>query len=462
MHESSLKPFVAWAEATLGARVTRCERQGERRSGGRPAFFIDFDRAGERIATYARMDRGDGQLVGKAFGLDREFAILSTLGEQGLRVPAVYGFCEAPRGILMEHVEGDFDYSQHAARAQLDALDRDFLEELVRLHRIDPSVWTRIGLPEPKTAEEVALSDLGIWERTYRIALKHPVPLVEFATRWLRRNVPSAPERVGLVQGDTGPGQFIFQGPKLKAIIDWEFAHLADPVLDLAQIRTRDFYNPGADMSRWIRTYQELSGTPIDEAKLRYYTVKSMLITPLALAGVVQNMVPGTDHAEWYAQDVTYKRATAEALAEALGVELDAPGVPIPEDRPASASNEGEAVFDLLEENLRGEHRPAAPDDYARYRIDLALRLVAYLRNLQAIGPELARQEADERAALLAAAPNSEAGSEQALLERIEAQNPADDDALVAYLHRRCVREEALWRGGLGVGEGARLQPIEI
>ena len=33
------------------------------------------------------------------------------------------------------------------------------------------------------------------------------------------------------------------------------------------------------------------------------------------MAGVVQNMVLQTGHAEWYAQDVTYKRASAEALA---------------------------------------------------------------------------------------------------------------------------------------------------
>ena len=287
-------------------------------------------------------------------------------------------------------------------------------------------------------------------------ALREPVPLVEFATRWLRRNVPEAPERVALIQGDTGPGQFIFKGPKLRAIIDWEFAHLADPVLDLAQIRTRDFYNPGGDMSAWMRRYAEISGASIDLPKLRYYTVKSMLITPLALAGVVQNMVPQTDHAEWYAQDVTYKRATAEALAEAINL-------PRPTcELPAPTASGADAVFDLLEQNLRDEHRPAAPDAYAQYRFDLALRLTRYLRNVQEIGEALAAQEAEERAGLLGAALGSEAAGERALLARIEAENPSDDAALVAYLYRRSVREEAVWRGALGVGEGSVLQPLSL
>jgi aminoglycoside phosphotransferase (APT) family kinase protein len=456
MEDTQLEPFLDWAADNVGGRVVRCERQGERRSGGRPAFFIDFDCGGEELKTYARMDRGEGQLIGKAFGLDREYRVLVGLNEQGIRVPRVHGLCESPRGMLMENVAGDFDYSALPAGPERDGLDRDFLEELNRLHRIDSSYWASLGLHEPKTAEEIALADLSLWERTYHSALKRPVPLVEFATRWLHRNVPAAPQRLALVQGDTGPGQFIFEGSRLSAIIDWEFAHIADPVLDLAHIRTRDFYNPGGDMTAWIRTYAEIAGVPVDGPKLRYYTVKSMLITPLALSGVVQNMIPQTDHAEWYAQDVTYKRATAEALCEALEIDLSSPEIPEAE------ASEADEIFDLLDQNLREEHRPAAPDAYSRYRVDLALRLSRYLRNVQAIGPALARQERDDRARLLGARSDSEAASETKLLERIDAANAEQEEALVAYLYRRCVREEAVWRGGLGVGEGATLQSVDL
>ena len=439
--EPAFAPFLDWAEEAVGGRVVRCERQGERRSGGRPAFFIDFARGDETVSTYARMARGDGQLIGKAFGLEREYRILERLGEHGIRVPRVYGLCEDPLGILMESVDGDFDYTPLAPGPARDALDRDFLEELDRLHRIDAASWADLGLHVPESAEEIALGDLGLWEKTYHRALRRPVPLVEFATRWLHRNVPVAPDRIALIQGDTGPGQFIFEGSRVRAIIDWEFAHLADPTLDLAQIRTRDFYNPGGDMSAWMRTYAEVSGRQIDLPRLRYYTVKAMLITPLALAGVCQNMVQQTDHAEWYAQDVTYKRATAEALAEALGVETS------PAPTLTSAATEADAIFDLLDQNLREEHRPAAPDGYARYRFDLALRLSRHLRNVERYGDELARAEAEDRAQLLGARVDSEAGSEAALLARIDAEAPEDDAALVAYLHRRCVREEAVWVG---------------
>jgi hypothetical protein len=256
------------------------------------------------------------------------------------------------------------------------------------------------------------------------------------------------------VQGDTGPGQFLFAGSRVTAIIDWEFAHLGDPVLDLAQIRARDFHNPGIDLAGWIARYEELSGMRVSRRKLAYYTVKAMLITPLALAGVVQNMHPRTDHAERYAQDVCYKRATAEALVEALGIEPEAPRLARP------LETERAPIFGLLEENLRGELRPAALDDYARYRVDLALRLATHLRNADAFGAALEAQELEEIGLLVGARPRALAEGDAALERFIRTNDGAADAPLAAYLYRRAVREEALWRGALGAGERAVFQRL--
>ncbi len=454
MEDAELQPFLAWTEQTLGGRVVRAARQGERRSGGRPAWFLDVETADGAVACYARMDRGEGQLVSREFTLEREFRILRALGDAGIRVPRVHGLCPAPAGILMDCVAGEFDYSALAPGAERDALDRDFLGELSKLHDLPVEPFAALGLAVPESAREYALADLAYWERTYRAALRKPVPLVTFATGWLQRNVPAPPDRPSLIQGDTGPGQFLFEASRVTAIIDWEFAHIADPMLDLAQIRTRDFYNPGADMAEWCRSYQELSGRTVELEKLRYYTVKSMLITPLALAGVVQNMVAGTDHAEWYAQDVCYKRATAEALAEAVGIDLEAPELPGEEAGPASA------VLDLVEEDLAHEHRPTLPDDWARYRLDLTRRLLARVRNQDRWGAELAEQEAGELGELLGKRSGSPADAEAALDAFIREAGPDRDAELVGYLYRRARREEQLWRGALGAGETAVFQPL--
>jgi aminoglycoside phosphotransferase (APT) family kinase protein len=454
MKDADFARFTAWVERTLGGRVVRAERQGERRSRGRPAWFLDVARGGETLACYARMDRGAEQLISREFTLEREHRVLRALGEAGARVPRVYGFCADPAGILMERVQGEFDYTQLAPGPARDALDDDFLRELARIHQLDAARFVAAGIEAPASAEVCALHDLTLWERAYRRALRAPVPLVEFATRWLHRNVPPPPERLALVQGDTGPGQFLFDlaapsGPRVTAIIDWEFAHLGDPVLDLAQIRTRDFYNPGIDLARWIARYEQLSSARVDRRKLAYYTVKSMCITPLALAGVVQNMHPRTDHAEWYTQDVCYKRATAEALCEAIG------SAPEPPKSPEPLATARAPILALLEENLRDEHKPAAPSDYARYRLDLALRLVAHLRNADAYGAAIEAAELRELSALLGAPQRALAEADAALVRFVAANDGADDQKLAAYLYRRSVREEALWRGALGAGEAA-------
>ncbi|MBM4381772.1 MAG: phosphotransferase family protein [Deltaproteobacteria bacterium] len=463
MDAAAFQRFTAWAEHALGGKVVRAERQGERRSGGRPAWFLDVARGGEVLACYARMDRGAEQLISREFTLEREHRVLRALGEAGARVPRVYGFCRDPAGILMERVRGDFDYTQLAPGSARDALDDDFLRELVRVHQLDPARFVAAGIESPASAEQTALHDLALWERAYRRALVRPVPVVEFATRWLRRNLPAPPQRLSLVQGDTGPGQFLFDMapadsarglPRATAIIDWEFAHLGDPVLDLAQIRTRDFYNPGIDLARWLVRYEQLSGSRVDRRKLAYYTVKSMAITPLALAGMVQHMHPRTDHAEWFAQDVCYKRATAEALCEAIG----APATP--PELPAEAVTERSAIFDVLEENLRDEHKPAAPDDYARYRLDLARRLARHLRNADAFGAALEAEELQEIARLTGAKSRTLAEGDAALTALIAANEGARDYEIAAYLYRRAVRDEALWRGALGAGEKAVYQRL--
>lgn len=454
MDDAEFARFTRWAEALLGGTVVRAERQGQRRSGGRPAWFLDVARGGETLACYARMDRGAAQLISREFTLEREHRVLCALGEAGARVPRVHGYCADPAGILMERVPGEFDYTRLAPGPARDALDEDFLRELVRIHRLDPARFVAAGIEAPASAEAGALHDLSLWERAYRRALKRPVPIVEFATRWLRRNLPAPPERLALVQGDTGPGQFLFEGSRVTAIIDWEFAHLGDPVLDLAQIRTRDFYNPGIHLARWIARYEALSGAPVERRKLAYYTVKAMLITPLALAGVVQNMQARTDHAEWYAQDVCYKRATAEALCEALGV------TPDPAHLPHAQATERAPVFALLEENLRDEHAPAAPSDYARYRLDLALRLATHLRNADALGPALAEQELADLATLTGSRPRGAEEGDAALDRFIRTNDGEADERLAAYLYRRAVREEALWRGALGAGETAVFQKL--
>ncbi len=440
-----------WAGRLVGGSVVRAERQGARRHGGRPAWYVDVQRDGERIGCYARMQRPQNNDEGAA--LLREFELLRALAAAGVKVPEVYGFSTDPIGILMECLPGEGDYLLITEPERRRSLDHQFLAELVQLHQADVQPFVDLGMAVPSSPAEYVTLDLDVWEGMYRATIREPVPLLEFTCRWLRRHIPPPPQRPVLVQGDTGPGQYMFHGDRMVGIIDWEFAHIGDPMLDLALIRGRDFYNPGADLRDWFQTYEELGGAKIDWAKLAYYTVKAMAITPLSLAGLCQDMFPGTDHAEWYAETATYGRATAQALAEAVGVTLGE--VELPKRTPGRVAG----MFDVLEDNLGGEFMPA--DEFGRYRMGLALRLVHMMRNADGLDRQLVALELDDLAGVLGHRPGDLRDGDRELNALVAEEDLDREAELVAYFWRRTVREEELLRGALGAGEGAVLIPIE-
>jgi hypothetical protein len=329
------------------------------------------------------------------------------------------------------------------------------MELLARAHGLGAEPFEAIGFARPRTPEAFALDDLRVWKSSYLRAVREPVPLLTFACDWLRRNAPRrAPDTV-LVQGDTGPGNFIYAGARVQVVTDWELAHLGDPMEDLALIRSRDLYYRFGDLRARFALYARLSGRPLDLARVRYYTVKAMAIVPLSLAPVMENLDPRTEHAEWIAQYVFYTRTTTEALAEAMGIELE-PYVP-----PEAKATRFSELHDILLENLRGEHLPAQPDPFLAARLGLAIRLAEHLRRAERFGPAYAEAELDDLGELLGRRPADALEGRRALERGVREWRARREEALVRYFHRSALREEALLRGALGLAEGRGLSPIE-
>ena len=94
------------------------------------------------------------------------------------------------------------------------------------------------------------------------------LPIDLLARTQLEHLLHHVPEYDGdpvLVQGDTGPGNFMYDGDRVTAIVDWELAHLGDPMDDIAWLSWRatqqgwpDF--PDAD----LREYEAASGIEVD------------------------------------------------------------------------------------------------------------------------------------------------------------------------------------------------------
>lgn len=442
-----------WMEETLGGRIIRRERQG-RESGGRFAWFVDLDVDGRTLSTYVRGTRDDSFSYTKVYSTAREARILEVLHEQGVLVPEVLAFHDDPQAAVLAHVKGRDNFNLVTDRAERDSIVEHFLGLLAQLHSVDVGLFEDVGVKIPKTAAEVALNDLDVWQSTYEGAVREPLPLLTFACRWLRRNVPQKQVDPVLCQGDTGPGNLLFHEGRVSALVDFELAHVSDPMTDIACVRSRDLYTPIDRFAERLARYSELSGREIDFEALSFYSVKTQALVPMALAPVMENMNARTEHAEWIAQHVFYLRTTAQALAEAIGVSL--PEVELPEPRPTRFSH----YYDILVENLEQEQAPAIEDAFLKNRMWFASRLARHLRHADRLGPVFEEQELEDMGALLGRRPPDVEEGHRQVDQLVRNASPDRDQDFVHYFYRHARREEALMETALGMCEGAQLSPL--
>ncbi len=85
------------------------------------------------------------------------------------------------------------------------------------------------------TVETCAMEQLDYWAKVIAQDELYPNPVAHAAIRWLRRHPPPPAQKLSLVHGDYRMGNFLYsQDGDVKAILDWEMAHLGDPLEDLA------------------------------------------------------------------------------------------------------------------------------------------------------------------------------------------------------------------------------------
>lgn len=212
-----------------------------RLSGGasRETFAFDATVAGEGDRGLILQRERPGGAIGTGGGTSTEAGLLRAAAAQGVPVPAVVATGPAdPPGedeeaggplaaayLVVERLEGETiprrilrDDQYAGARA---ALTAQCGRALAGIHRIP--VEDVSGLHDrDQIAQFRELMDV----------LGEPHPAFELAFRWLEANrPPSGPPRV--VHGDFRIGNLIVGPEGLRAVLDWELAHLGDPMEDL-------------------------------------------------------------------------------------------------------------------------------------------------------------------------------------------------------------------------------------
>ena len=76
--------------------------------------------------------------------------------------------------------------------------------------------------------------ELDHWEAIFDAQEAEPQPIARAAIRWLRANPPPPAQKLSVVHGDYRTGNFLYdQNGDIHGVLDWEMAHLGDPLEDL-------------------------------------------------------------------------------------------------------------------------------------------------------------------------------------------------------------------------------------
>jgi len=221
-----------------------------------------------------------------------EFRLLAATRAAGAPVPQPMFVGEAELGrpfYLMERLAGETigrrlvrDERFAAARRVLPA---QLAEALAAIHRVplnagSPPTDALDFLPRPAPGQPVVESELDRLDELYRQITVEPHPAFEIAFRWLRGRQPAGND-VALVHGDFRIGNVMVGEEGLRAVLDWELAHVGDPFEDLGWLCVRS-WRFGMDhlplggigqREELFAAYARASGRDVDPEAVRFWEV---------------------------------------------------------------------------------------------------------------------------------------------------------------------------------------------
>jgi len=216
-----------------------------------------------------------------------EFVLLGAAERAGVPVPKVHWIAEGADVLgtpffLMQRVEGEtiarrllrddeFSEARKVIPQQLGAI-------LARIHSIHPTAEKLDFLTAPAAGESPAESELNRYEQIYRSIAPDPHPAIELAVRQLRIQ-PPATKALAVVHGDYRVGNVICGPEGVRAVLDWELAHLGDPMEDLGWLCVRAWrfgndHLPVGGMGtreQLFAAYEAASGSRVDPAEVYYW-----------------------------------------------------------------------------------------------------------------------------------------------------------------------------------------------
>jgi aminoglycoside phosphotransferase (APT) family kinase protein len=282
----ALHPHIA---AILGRDVELSEPVLLAGGASKEAWAVDAD--GEPLLVR----RAAGGVIHRhTLSLADELAVIEAAYEAAVKVPRPYGYIEDLQGreaFVMQRLEGETIGRRVVRREELEharfLLPVQMAEELAKIHAIPPE---RLPFLQHASIERM-VDELG-----------EARPAIELGLWWLRENRPPPRDPV-VVHGDYRVGNLVVGPDGLVGVLDWEFAHLDDPVRDLAfsLVRAWRFGVPQkrlggiGDVDGYLEAYNRLTGFDVTRDELFYWELAGNVGWAIGCLTQMQRHLSGRD-----------------------------------------------------------------------------------------------------------------------------------------------------------------------
>jgi aminoglycoside phosphotransferase (APT) family kinase protein len=280
----SVRPIDADVVAVVTARHLGATdvRELERMSGGASRETWSFDATAEDGSALELILRRDPP--GRAAAPVDECALLTEATRSHVLVPKVrFELDEVDdigHGFVMDRIAGEtlgrrIVHDDRYASARSD-FAHDCGKILASIHEMDID---RSRLHRPRTPTAFVADQITGYEQLLD-GFEEARPVLELAMRWLRTHQPESHEPT-VVHGDFRMGNLVVGDDGVRAVLDWELAHVGDPAEDLGWLCVRSWRFGGDGRVAGIGSVADLlagyshagGGRTITEADIRYWEV---------------------------------------------------------------------------------------------------------------------------------------------------------------------------------------------
>ncbi len=189
---------------------------------------------------YVMRRKPPGELLKSAHAVDREYRVITALGQTDVPVPRTYTLCEDESVIgtwfyIMDLVEGRIFWTPDLPEVEKDerrAIYEGMADAFAKLHMVD---YLKVGLEGFGKPTDYIARQIHVWTRQYRNSETETIEAMDKLIEWLPENLPPD-EGPSIVHGDFRLDNMIFHPtePRVLAILDWELSTIGDPLADFS------------------------------------------------------------------------------------------------------------------------------------------------------------------------------------------------------------------------------------